>query len=86
MEMDDIILVVRKISSQLQARYHINRIPNPQRMTDDSGRVGTLPELAPGIADQIRAMTRLHQGDCQSEHLRLATAEAQFRIDTSDSQ
>src|SRR6266436_7699254 len=84
--MDDVVVLTFENRAQLDPRRQVDRVADVQRMTSYPIGGRSLPEPSRGIANQFRAMAPAGQRVRQSEHLRLAPAEAKLGIDAHDAQ
>jgi hypothetical protein len=84
MKMNNVKSFAVENNAHLDSGCYIDRIANVQRMAFYAGGCGPLPELSLGFANQFRTMTAACQRQRQAQHLRLATAKPQLRIDAHD--
>ena len=84
MEVHDVVALTLQHSAEPDSGGDVERVADSQWMASDSGINGALPEPTGRIANQFRAMTCRNQREGETEHLGLAAAETEFRIDAGD--
>ncbi len=84
--MSNVIVTAGQQRTKPQARSHIERISDPERLANDAGLVSLAPQFAIRIAKQFGVMSGAQQFKRQTYHLDLAAAEVPLRVYSGYSQ